>query len=73
MRREDIEFTGPGGATLRGWFFPADTANPSPCSSTGSRAGHFDAYTGTPFEQSSAAAADWFSTHLLAADRVGGG
>ena len=35
--------------------------------------GHFDAYTGTPFEQSSAAAADWFSTHLLAGDRVGGG
>src|SRR5437667_8454454 len=31
MRREDIEFTGPGGATLRGWFFPADAANPSPC------------------------------------------
>lgn len=31
MSREEIEFTGPGGATLRGWFFPADTAGPSAC------------------------------------------
>ena len=35
--------------------------------------GHFDAYTGTPFEQSSAAAAEWFSTHLLASARTGSG
>lgn len=31
MSREEIEFVGPGGATLRGWFFPADSASPSPC------------------------------------------
>jgi len=31
MTREDIEFTGPGGATLRGWFYPANTGRPSAC------------------------------------------
>ncbi|MFG2730528.1 alpha/beta hydrolase [Streptomyces canus] len=31
MNREDIEFQGEGGATLRGWFYPAkDTSTPAP-------------------------------------------
>ncbi|GAA5168797.1 alpha/beta hydrolase [Pseudonocardia eucalypti] len=31
MKREDIEFTGEGGVTLRGWFYPAtDTSGPAP-------------------------------------------
>ncbi|MEU2337252.1 alpha/beta hydrolase [Streptomyces sp. NPDC006654] len=31
MNREDIEFKGEGGATLRGWFYPAeDTSTPAP-------------------------------------------
>ncbi|RWA52286.1 acetylxylan esterase [Cupriavidus sp. UYMSc13B] len=31
MNREDIEFAGPGAATLRGWFFPAKSVGPHPC------------------------------------------
>jgi dienelactone hydrolase len=31
MDREDIEFTGEGGTTLRGWFYSAeDAAGPAP-------------------------------------------
>src|SRR5437588_349783 len=31
MNREDIEFKGEGGATLRGWFYPArNSAGPAP-------------------------------------------
>src|SRR5438552_3044402 len=31
MSRDEIEFAGPGGATLRGRFFGAETAGPNAC------------------------------------------
>ena len=31
MSREDVEFSGPGGATLRGWFYAAAGPEPRPC------------------------------------------